>query len=172
MRTHWTVVLDDNYHHVLLIIKMVPHRSFCFNLSTICISTLCPPAPSSSIPGFSPSHSLNRLSSKAQGVSREFVQLWQGRAVFPQRSLKSDRLSTLGLSAGLLSSGCSSTGSAVRLGSITIWSQTHTYNVQTLTCMHMHSKSEKHVLLNTNACKEDTHKFTNHTPRKTFARKM
>lgn len=72
--------------------------------------TLSVPFPS--IPGFSPSRSLNCSSSEAQGVSREFVQLWQGRVVFPQCSLKIGRLSTPGLSAGPLSSHSGTAGNS------------------------------------------------------------
>lgn len=98
--------------------------SWCFTYISSFIY-INPPFPFASIAGFFPSRSLNCSSSEAQGVSREFVQLWQGRDVFPQLSLKSDRLSTPGLSAGPLSSGSCTAGSMVRLACTTICSHTH-----------------------------------------------
>lgn len=107
-------------------------------------SALLKPIHPTSIPGFSPSCSLNCSSSKAQGVSREFVWLWQGRVVFPQCSLKIGRLSTPGLSAGPLSSSSSTAGNAVRLACIMIWSDTHTHtHAHMLSPMLTHSTCNK-----------------------------
>ena len=98
---------------------------------------------------FSPSHSLNCSSSEAQGVSREFVRLWQGRVVFPQCSLKTSRLSTPGLSAGPLSSSSSTAGNAARPAGITIWSHTHT---------HTHTRTHTHTQIH---CPIPTHPTCN-----------
>lgn len=118
-----------------------------------------PSIPFPSVPGFSLSCSLNCWSSEAQGVSREFVRLWQGRDVFPQRSLKSARLSTPGLSAGPLSLGSSTAGSTVRLACIPIWSHTHMHSptlthstcdtfsthIHTYTCIHTQRMRRRRV---------------------------
>lgn len=140
------------------------------------------PAPFSclSIPGFSPTRSLNCWSSEAQGVSREFVQLWQGWvlstlwsvAAYQHLSAKR-RPCELGLQyhwergeAGLPHELCYAHVCYLTMRcSYNLWEIVHK-----CTCTYINIKKLAHTYRYT--CKEATLAFTNHAHRKTFARKM